>query len=94
MDKDQIKTELISEVEILLSLNKKKLANTAAGIGKIKAMADHAGKMDDFSNRIIDILNEILQKNKIELNNEDDKNELLAFLKPTVADLLRKYIRS
>jgi len=92
MDKDQIKTELISEVEILLSLSKKKLANTA-GIGKIKAMADHVGKMDDFSHRIIDILNEILKKNKIELNNEDDKNDLLAFLKPTVADLLRKYIR-
>ena len=91
MNKEKIKNELISEVENLLSLSENKIGGNS-GLGKLKAMAEHMGKADNFSHKIIDLLNEILEKNNVEFKNDKEKDNLIEYLNPTIKELIQKYI--
>ena len=75
MNKENIKNELISEVEKLLNLSENKIGGSS-GMGKLKAMAEHMGKADAFSHKIVDLLNEILVKNNGEFKEKESCVEL------------------
>ena len=47
MNKENIKNQLILEVEKLLNLSENKIGGSS-GMGKLKAMAEHMGKADAF----------------------------------------------
>jgi plasmid rolling circle replication initiator protein Rep len=85
MNKENIKNELITEVQKLLNLSENKIGGNS-GLGKNQAMAEHMGKADNFSKKIVDLLNEILVKEKIEFKNEKEKDSLIEYLKPTIND--------
>ena len=91
MNKEKIKNELISEVEKLLNLSENKIGGNS-GLGKLKAMAEHMGKADNFSHKIVDLLNEILAKNNVEFKDEKEKNNLIEYLNPTIKELIQKFI--
>lgn len=92
MDKEAIKDELIKECELLISSAKNNKHN--AGVTKLEALANHIGTVGDFTKTINVVLNEILkQQNVTKFKNEEEKSELLVFLKPTIAELMRKYIK-
>ena len=69
MNKENIKSELILEVDKLLNLSENKISGNP-GLGKLKAMAEHMGKADNFSHKIVDLLNEILAKNNVKFKDE------------------------
>ena len=91
MNKENIKSELILEVEKLLNLSENKISGSS-GLDKLKAMAEHMGKADNFSHKIVDLLNEILAKNNVEFKDEKEKDNLIEFLNPTIKELIQKYI--
>ena len=91
MNKENIKNELKSEVEKLLNQSENKIGGNS-GLGKLQAMAEHVGKTDNFSKKIVDLLNEILVKNKIEFEDEKEKDNLIIYLKPTITELIQKFI--
>ena len=91
MNKENIKNELISEVEKLLNLSENKIGGSS-GMGKLKAMEEHMGKADAFSHKIVDLLNEILVKNNGEFKDEKEKDNLIEFLNPTIKELIQRFI--
>ena len=91
MNKEKIKNELISEVEKLLNLSENKIGGNS-GLGKLKAMAEHMGKADNFSHKIVDLLNEILAKNNVEFKDDKEKDNLIEYLNPTIKELIQKFI--
>jgi hypothetical protein len=91
MNNENIKNELTSEVQKLLNLPENKIGGNS-GLEKIQAMADHLGKADNFSKKIVDLLNEILVKNNIEFKDEKEKDKLIEYLKPTITELIQKFI--
>lgn len=91
MNKENIKNELILEVQKLLNISENKIGGNS-GLGKIQAIAEHMGKADNFSKKIVDLLNEILVKKKIEFKDEKEKDSLIEYLKPTITELIQKFI--
>ena len=91
MNKENIKSELILEVDKLLNLSENKISGNP-GLGKLKAMAEHMGKADNFSHKIVDLLNEILAKNNVEFKDEKEKDNLIEYLNPTIKELIQKFI--
>ena len=91
MNKENIKNELILEVEKLLNLSENKISGSS-GLDKLKAMAEHMGKADNFSHKIVDLLNEILAKNNVEFKDEKEKDNLIEYLNPTIKELIQKFI--
>ena len=61
-------------------------------MGKLKAMAEHMGKADNFSHKIVDLLNEILAKNNVKFKDEKEKDNLIEYLNPTIKELIQKFI--
>ena len=55
-------------------------------------MAEHMGKADAFSHKIVDLSNEILEKNNVEFKDEKEKDNLIEFLNPTIKELIQKFI--
>lgn len=91
MDKEAIKNDLIREVEILINSNVNPV-KTTSGFNKLEALGNHIDTLEDFSEKITDKLNKILQTKNIKFENEDEKNELILYLKPTITELIRIYI--
>ncbi|NMH26174.1 hypothetical protein [Flavobacterium solisilvae] len=92
MNSENIKSELISEVQKLLNRPENKIGGNSSGLEKIKAMSEHIGKADNFSKKIVDLLNEILVKNNVEFKDEKEKDDLIEYLKPTITELIQKFI--
>jgi hypothetical protein len=94
MDKEAIKNELIREVENLINSTNNPV-QSASGFGKLEALGNHLSNVDDFTKKITDKLNEILNVKNIRFdgeNGEEEKNELISYLKPTITELIKKYI--
>ena len=91
MNKENIKSELILEVDKLLNLSENKISGNP-GLGKLKAMAEHMGKADNFSHKIVDLLNVILAKNNVKFKDEKEKDNLIEFLNPTIKELIQRFI--
>lgn len=88
MDKEAIKDELISECEKLI--NSAKNSQSTVGVSKLKAMANHLGTIDDLTKNINIKFNDILNQQNI---SDEERRELMMYLKPTVVELVRKYIK-
>jgi hypothetical protein len=94
MDKEAIKEELIRECELMIN-STDNAVKRASGFNKLEALGNHIGSTDEFSKKIIDKLNEILVAKNLRFDGESDeteKNELVTYLKPTIIELIRKYI--
>lgn len=91
MDKEAIKNELIREGELIINSTKNSV-NSSTGISKLKALANHLGTLEDFTNKINDKLNDILKEQNItKFDSEEEKGELIKYLKPSIIELIRKY---
>ena len=91
MYKEAIKNELVREVELIINSTRNPV-KSSVGISKLKALANHLGTIEDFTKKINSKLNEILKEHNItEFESEEEKNELIQYLKPTVTELIRKY---
>tara|TARA_R110002051_G_scaffold306845_2_gene377634 strand:- start:603 stop:884 length:282 start_codon:yes stop_codon:yes gene_type:complete len=93
MDKERIKQKLITEVENQFQKQENQFRK-AEGLDKLNAWSEKFGKTPKFSELIVDKLNEILEKENIEFKNEQEKNEFLEYINPTVKDLITKFIRN
>lgn len=91
MDRDEIKNELVREVEEIIN-SKSNPVKRATGLNKLGALSTQAGTLDDFTKKITEKLNEILVNKKIVIENEEEKNEFMEYLKPTITELIRKYL--
>lgn len=92
MNKELIKKELSAEITALIDSDSITFDNTSGLVGKLEMWQAKLDNVKDFSQTIIDKLNEILQNHNIEVN-EIEKSELLEYLKPTVQDLIVKNLR-
>lgn len=93
MTKKDIKNKLIREVEDMFTLRENQMRKTQ-GLDKLNAWQEKFERTPDFSKIIIDKLNEILKKNSFEFENENDKNQFTEYIKPTVKDLIVKFIKN
>lgn len=93
MTKEEIKNELIRKVENLLRLNENKMRR-AEGLDKLNAWQEKFDKTPDFSKLIVDKLKEVLVENKIDFKDENDKNDFLEYIKPTVKELVVKFMKN
>ncbi|EJG03399.1 hypothetical protein [Flavobacterium sp. F52] len=94
MDKERIKDELIREGEFIINSISNPVKR-ASGFDKLKALGNHLKTTDDFTQKLTAKLNEILEANEISFegeNGEVEKNELIEYLKPTITELIRKYL--
>lgn len=91
MDKEEIKNELVREVEVLINSDTNPVKR-ASSVNKLGALGNHLGTLDDFTKKITEKLNEVLQSKNIVIKNKEEKNELIEYLKPTITELIRKYI--
>ncbi|MDL2227862.1 hypothetical protein LJC30_03135 [Odoribacter sp. OttesenSCG-928-L07] len=89
MDIEQIKVEVIAKVQKELELQENK--TTGFGLDKLNYLQEYLSKFDDFSHKVVDILNEVLQSHNVNFNYEE-KSSFIAYIKPTIEDLLKKYI--
>ncbi len=96
MDKEAIKQELIRECELIINSTDNPVKR-ASGFNKLEALGNHIDTTDEFSKKITDKLNEILVAKNLRFDGEkgeEEKNELITYLKPTIIELIRKYIIS
>lgn len=88
---DLIKEELIRRFKPI-SEQRKQLYTKAKGLEKLTALKEKVANLTDVSDEYAQILNEILEERNVSLEG-GKKQELIAYLKPTTAELLREYIR-
>lgn len=93
MDKERIKQKLITEVENQFQKQENQFRK-AEGLDKLNAWSEKFEKTPKFSELIVDKLNEILEKENIEFKDEQEKNEFLEYINPTVKGLITKFIRN
>lgn len=93
MNRDKIKQLLIKEIENQFQKNENKFRNTK-GLDKLNAWSEKFSKTPEFSELIIDKLNEILTKENVDFKDENEKNEFIKFINPTIKDLITKFIRN
>ena len=93
MTKEQIRDQLTVEIQALLQKEEYQRKNVN-GIQALRELSSHLKQGKDFSHVITDTLNEILKKNDVSFETEEEKSALIQFLKPTVADLMRQYIKN
>jgi hypothetical protein len=85
MSKEIIKDELIKEI------SKRYLQPT----GEKNSLQELSNKLDNYSefeDKVFDVLNSILDKHGIDLEDEIEKQEFIEFIKPTITELIEKYI--
>ena len=90
MNKEEIRNQLIEEVQDLLTHKYKR--KPSKGLDALKGLANHFKGSEDFGNVITKTLNSILQKNEVKFESEEEKKNLITFLKPTITDLIRQYM--
>lgn len=93
MNKELIKTELEIEINSIINSNPNTFKNISGIQDKLKMWSTKLSGVEDFGEVISKKLNEILEKHKIVFKNEDEKNELILFLKPTIQNLMVKNIK-
>lgn len=85
MTNEEIRRELIIRVNTFLNSNSDKRGSLDGLISRLKSFKP-------FSEKIIEILNNILTENDIKFKNENEKNEFTKFIKPTIEELAKKVI--
>ena len=94
MDKEKIKSELISEVNKMINSNPDKFKKSMGLTDKLDMWSKKIGNADDFSKKIIDKLNEILNKHSVKFKDDSEKNDFLKFINPTIKELIVKNIKN
>lgn len=93
MNKELIKTELEIEINSIINSNSDTFKNTSGLQDKLKMWSTKLGGIEDFSEVISKKLNDILERHNIIFKDENEKNELILFLKPTIQELIVKNVK-
>lgn len=93
MNKELIKEELEKEINLIIESNNDSFKNTSGLQDKLKMWSTKLGNVEDFGETITKKLNEILEKHNIKFKDENEKNELILFLNPTIRELIIKNIK-
>lgn len=93
MNKEFVKTELENEINSIINSNLDTFKNTSAFLNKLEMWSTKFGEVEDFTEVISKKLNEIIERYGIVFRDENEKNELIAFLKPTIQELIVKNIK-
>lgn len=93
MDKEEIKNQLINEVNSLMNTDGNSFTNTHGLLDKLEMWKTKLGNVEDFGEQIVAKLNEIIKNNNIKFKDEAEKNELISFLQPTIQELIVKNIK-
>ena len=89
MNKELIKKELENEINSIIKSNN----DTFNVSSKLKMWSTKLSGVEDFGEVISKKLNQILEKHNIKFKDENEKNELISFLNPTIKQLMIKNIR-
>ena len=93
MTKEEIRSELILEYERLIQDDKYK-TKPAEGFDKVDAMSEHMQGSDAFYRVLIDKLNEVLLRNNMPLEDEQERLDFQAYISPTLKEYMGKYLRN
>ncbi|MES2804091.1 MAG: hypothetical protein V4652_00885 [Bacteroidota bacterium] len=93
MNKEFVKTELENEINSIINSNLDTFKNTSGFLNKLEMWSTKFGEVEDFTEVISKKLNEIIERYGIVFRDENEKNELIAFLKPTIQELIVKNIK-
>lgn len=93
MNKELIKQELENEINSIIESNSNTFNNTSGIVEKLEMWSTKLGGVENFGEVISKKLNEILEKHNIKFKDENEKNELILFLNPTIKKLILKNIR-
>jgi hypothetical protein len=93
MNKELVKIELENEINSIINSNSDTFKNTSGLLDKLEMWSTKFGGVEDFTEVISKKLNEILERHSIVFKDENEKNELIAFLKPTIQELVVKNIK-
>ena len=93
MNKELIKTELENEINSIINSSSKTFKNTSGLQGKLAMWSTKLGGVEDFGEVISKKLNEIIDKHEVKFKDENQKNELINFLNPTIKQLIIKNVR-
>jgi hypothetical protein len=90
MFKYAIRKELIIRVSAITSKYRETRPHSDGLTGEIKRLKHRAATTQSFTDEIILTLNKILQEQKIEMT-EDDEKALTEYLKPTIVELIQQH---
>ena len=93
MNKELVKTELENEINSIINSSSNTFENTSGLRNKVAMWSTKLGGVEDFGEIISKKINEILERHNIVFKDENEKNELTAFLKPTIQELIVKNIK-
>ena len=91
MDKEQIKSELISRGKRISLSIKSGIPKTNEMFGAIKDLANRTKTTTELTNKLTDELNKIISEKKINFQG-NEKQELIDYLKPTITELIQNHI--
>ena len=87
MDKELIKSEFIEEVhKVIRSFPKQG--------DPLLDLQRKTAEYSDFETKLVDILNEVLEKNGIDLQEGKEQDDFLEFMQPTIENLIQQYTLS
>ena len=93
MKKEEIKTELIKRGQKISDDIRRNVPKSSGMLAQIKNVAERIKTTDNFAKEITKTLNSILRENDVTFR-DNEKQELITFLKPTIAELIKRHIRN
>lgn len=87
MNSEFIKEELVKEVSKLIA---ERVVNDS---NPLLNLSDRISSYGNFEEKIFEKLNLILERNNIDLQEGQEQNDLIEYLKPTIIDLIEAYER-
>jgi hypothetical protein len=92
MDKEEIKNELIARCEKISQSIKDNMPRSSGMFGALKDVAERTMTLREFGkDKIVDELNRILEEKNISFK-DNEKSELIKYLKPYISELLKRHI--
>lgn len=85
MTREDIRAEFIKRVNFFFDSNPEKS-------GGFDGMMNRLNRSEKFSEKILEILNDILDENNIDFKDDKEKEDFLVFMKSTSLELFKKII--
>lgn len=91
MKKEQVKSELIKRGKCISESIKSGIPKSNEMFGAIKDLANRTKSTEDFTKKLTDELNKIINEKGISFDG-NEKQELIEYLKPTIKTLIQEHI--
>lgn len=85
MNRELIKNEFINEVTKFISERNKNQNSLIDFSNKLTAYGE-------FEDKLFDILNSVLERNNIDLQEGKEQDDFIKYMKPTIVESIQKYI--